>query len=269
MATKKVEEKIGAEELALLDQSYPTQEDGDRLTLPRLGMLSKDIIEETGTGKNKKITVVEAAGTFYTESDLGETNDEGKKVWTREYIKDEEIDVVITFHRKQLRRFDASLEKFISSPFYDTDDQIIPLYLDRQVIKRGTRQQLQSMYPALTQKGKPTSDLKEDIILFVIYKDQLYQLNLSQSSKYEFLNYKKTVNPSTVVTTLGTKEETFGANTYRKLTFKNKELITKSIFEQVKESQTILKNQVQLDAAFMLNSGETTDEEREESLKNF
>lgn len=259
----KKETQLTEAQLAILNESYPVIEENSRLILPRFGMLSKDITEESGTGKNKKITVIQASGTFFTERDLGETDDNGKKKWTREYIDDvEEIDVVITYHRRQLRKYDSSLEKFISSPIYDTSEQIIPLYLDRQVIKRGTEKELQSLYPALTQKGKPTSDLKQDTILYILYNNELFQCNLSQSSKWEFKNYAKKVNPSTVVTIIGSVEETFGDNTYRKMTFTNKRMITSVEFELVNEGQVILKENVKADEKFYLGSGssETSEE---------
>jgi hypothetical protein len=251
----KNKEMLTPEQIEILNNSYPAPEESNRLSLPRFGMLSKDVTESSGTGKNKKITVLEAAGTFFTESDEGEVDEDGKKVWTRKYIDGETVDVQIVYHRRQLRKYDSSLEKYISSPIFDNAEQVIPLYLDKQVIKRGTQAELQKLYPALTQKGKPTSDLREETILYVIYKDILYQANISQSSKWEFKAYCKTVNPSTVITTLGSKEETFGENTYRKMTFKNKRMITSDEFDTVNDNQTLLKETVESDKKFYLSAG--------------
>ena len=247
---------LSAEELAVLDNSYPVSEESNKLSLPRLGMLSKDIVEEKGTGKNKTIKVIESAGTFYTEKDNGAIDPvTKKKVWTKEFIG-EEISVIIAFERKQLRKFDASLNKFISSSVYDSSEQIIPLYLDKQIIKRGTPAQLQSLYPALTQKGKPTSDLKEETILFVLYNGELYQSTLSQSRKWSFTDYKKDINPSKVVTTLSSVEDQFGTNTYRKMTFTQDRFITQEEFDLVNESQNTLKQKVMSDAEYFLKNVE-------------
>jgi len=248
--------KITEAQLAILNEAFPVTGETNRVSLPRFGVLSKDIIETSGAGKNKKITIVQSAGTFYTESDKGEVDEEtGKKVWTKDFIEGETVDVIITYHRRQLRKYDSSLEKFISSPVYDNAEQIIPLYLDKQIIKKGTQAELQACYPALTMKGKPTSDLKEETILYVIYEGVLHQMNLSQSSKWSFKDYSKNVNPSTVITTLGTSEETFGTNTYRKLTFANKCLIDADQFELVSDSQSTLKAVVESDAQLFLGSG--------------
>lgn len=256
MNKKQTTKELTTEQLAVLNEAFPV-EASDKISYPRLGMLSKDIVSESGTGKNKKITVEQAGGTFYTESDQGEISDEGKRIWTKEFIDGETIDVNIVYARKQLRRFDSSLNKFISSPVYDNAEQIIPLFLDKQIIKTGTPAQLQACYPALTLKGKKTSDLKEETILYVLYNGVLHQMNLSQSSKWTFKDYKKSVNPSTVITTLGTVEETFGTNTYRKLTFTSKGLIDSDQFEKVSESQEMLKEVVENDNQLFLASGDS------------
>lgn len=246
--------EITEEQLAVLNESYPVSEPS-RVQLPRFGMLSKDITETLGTGKTKKIKVINAAGEFFTESDEGEVDEDGKKVWTKKFIEGDTVDVQIVYHRRQLRMYDSSLEKFYSTPIFDNGDQVIPLYLDKQVVKKGTQKELQAMWPALTQKGKPSSKLKEDTILFIVYEGVLYQCGLSQSSKWEFKTYAKSVNPSTVITTLGSVEETFGENTYRKMTFTNKRLIDQDEFELVNENQTVLKDQVESDKKFYLASG--------------
>ncbi len=258
--------KLTDEQLAVLAENYPVSDDESRISLPKLRMLAKDITEEVGTGKNKKINVIQAAGEFYTEKDQGDVNEEGKKIWTKHFIDGDSIDVIITFHRYQLRRFDSSLNKFISSPVYDNANQVIPLYLDKQVIKRGTQEQLQAMYPKLTQKGKKSSDLQKTTILYVLYKGETYQFNLSTSSGWEFSTYKKALNPASVVTTLGSKEETFGTNTYRKVTFKNSRMIDSDEFETVKAVQGDLKQAVQTDGQLFLGSGE---EKAEEEFKKF
>ena len=257
MAKQKQEVAVLSEEqLAVLNENYPLSAEDNRQSYPRFGMLSKDLISEEGSGKNKKITILQASGTFYTERDLGEVNAEGKSVWTREYIDAETVPVIIAFHRYQLRKFDSSLNKFISSPIYDNPEQTIPLYLDKQIIKRGTEKMLQDCYPALTQKGKQTSDLKKNTILFVLYNGEMYQLNLGISSGWAFSTYKKGVNPSTVLTTLGSVEETFGTNTYRKMVFVKSRQITPEEFEMVNSTQTNLKEQVERDDSLYLQAGQ-------------
>lgn len=256
-ATK--ETKLTEEQLAVLNESFPVSTDeSSGLKLPRLGMISKNVTEETGTGRNKKIVILQPAGSFFTESDEGEVDAAGKKVWTRHYIEEPTIEGTIVFYRRQLRLFDASLKKYISTPIFDNENQVIPMYLDRKVIKRGTQEQLQSLYPALTLKGIKTSDLKEEAILYVLYDGKLHQMNISQSSKWLFKAYKKSLNPSTVVTEFGSLEDEFGGNVFSKTTFASKGMIAPSSFDTVVEAQNTLKDQVESDEKFYLaGSGQT------------
>jgi len=252
-----MKQKITEKQIATLNEAFPITGETNRISLPRFGMLSKDITEVSGTGKNKKVKIIESAGTFFTESDEGEVNDEGKKIWTKKFIEGETVDVIITYHRRQLRMYDSSLEKFYSTPVYDNATQVLPLYLDKQVVMSGTQAELQAKFPTLTLKGKASSKLKEETILYVLYEKELYQMNLSQSSKWVFKDYAKKVNPSTVLTTLGSVEETFGDNTFSKVTFTNKCLIDGDQFEKVSESQDTLKEVVASDEKLFLASGET------------
>ena len=253
--------EVSAEQLATLNDNFPVVGDTSRVSYPRFGMLSKDIVETSGTGKNKKVKVVQAAGTFFTEKDEGEVNPEtGKKVWTKSFIEGESVNVIIVFHRRQLRMFDASLEKFYSTPIFDNAEQVIPLFLDKKVMATGTQAFLQGKFPALTQKGKPTSSLKEETILYVIYEGEMYQCTLTQSSKWEFKTYTRTCNPSGVVTSLSSVEETFGENTYNKIKFTNKRVVNVEEFDQVSENQQTLVNEVEKDEKILLQSGETAED---------
>jgi len=258
---------LSEEQLAILNGNYPVNEDSGRMILPKFGLLSKDIVEETGSGKNKKIKVIESAGTFYTEKDMGETNEDGKKVWTRKYLSGETVDGIIVYHRYKLSKWDAGLQKFYYTPVYDSAEQVLPLYLDKQIIKRGTEKDLQSLYPKLTAKGKPSSSLDKKTVLYVMYEGELHQLDLSVSAGYEFSSYKRKCNPSTVVTVLSSVEETFGTNAYRKMQFNIKRPISADEFDTAVQSQAIVKSTVESDAKFMLAPGSET--VVEEEVKNF
>lgn len=244
------------EQKALLDNSFPVGDQSNRLSLPKFGMLSKDITEESGTGKNKKIKVIEAAGTFYTESDEGEKNEEGKSVWTKTYLEGETVDLQIVYFRHQLRMYDSSLSKFYSTPIYDNAEQTLPLYMDKQIVKRGTEKDLQAMFPKVTLKGKPGSKLDKKTILYVLWDNKMYQFELSVSSGWEFSTFRKKINPSSVITTLSSTEEQAGSNVYRKINFNIKRPITSDEFDTVAENQTQVKAVVESDSRFLLSSGE-------------
>lgn len=223
------------DQLALLDQSFPVEEENRGPRVPRIGFLSKDVTEESGTGKAKKIKVIESAGTFYKDVESEEVDPSTKKkLWEKQYITDkagepESLDVVIFFNRRQLRMYSDADGVYINSPVYDSPDQKIPLFKGADKIGEGTEAELRAMYPALTKKGKPTSDLDIVKILYFLYEGGIYQMSLSQSSKYAFEAYKRDVKTvSRYVTRMGMSEEmTNGSNVYRHVTFEKHETISK------------------------------------------
>jgi len=202
------------EQLAILRNSYPVEESFQRTLLPRLGMASQDVTE----GKGKAMKVVREAGTFFIEKQTDEKNESGKSIWSSDEIGTE-IDVVILFERKQLRYYDG--EKYTSSPVYDTNDQVLPLFKDKQEVDRGTVTELRTrpIYQGLSAKGKAISKLEENRILYVLYKDEMYQLNIRGTSLYSFLDYKKTVRPNEVVTHLESESKENGAISWNQMTF--------------------------------------------------
>src|SRR3990167_7848291 len=162
-----------------LKSNFPIDPSFERISLPRLAFKSQDMTE----GKGKQMKVVQEAGTFITERQSKEINEEtGKPVWEKTEIG-KEVEGVIVYQRKQLSYYDDSSETYTSSPIYDTDDQIIPLWCNGAEIDSGTSKELKarSEYATTTLKGKPSSKLKDNRILYVLVDDELFQLNLHGS----------------------------------------------------------------------------------------
>lgn len=236
------------DQLAQLKAMYPQEDTYQKIQVPRLGMLAKDVVEESGTGKSKTLTVVNAAGEFYIEHET--TNEAGERVWLKSFIEGDSIDVLVCYNRKQLSMWDDGLGVYTNSPIYDSADDILPLWEGGKEIARGTPAELQARYPSLTQKGKPSSKLKEVKILYVLYEGEPYQVNLSQSSKWEFLDYSKRLNPATVVTTIGSVEETNGSNTYRKMTFTSKGTLNAEQAEKVIGMADMIRSSIEAEKAY-------------------
>ncbi len=246
--TTEIVNQVSAEQLAELKALNPQGDSFQRINVPRLSMLAKDLTEESGTRKNKKIEIIQPAGAFYIEREG--TNEDGERTWDKEYIDGDSIDVLVAFNRKQLSMWDDADKVFTNTPIYDEDTQILPLWKGGKEETRATPKELQALYPALTLKGKPTSKLKEVKILYVVYKDEVYQMNLSQSSKFEFLTYVKGVHPSTVVTTIGSKEQTHGSNTYNVMTFKNAGTVNTEQYEAIKDTATMIRESIEAEKAY-------------------
>ncbi len=190
MATKKntaVANVASDEALAELGSEFPRDPGFQAVMPPRLGMYSQDKTEKVG----KTYKIIQEAGTFYTEQATDETDNDGKKVWAKDELGTD-IEGIILFQRKQLSFYDGV--SFISSPIYDTEDEVMPLWKDRAEIDRGTVAELQSReeYTGVNPRtGKPQSKLEENRILYVLFKKpeeddeyQLFQMNLIEIKRF-------------------------------------------------------------------------------------
>lgn len=235
--------QLSKEQMAILDSSYPIEESQfTRVLLPRLGMVSQDVME--GKGKLKKVTT--EAGTFFTEHQTDEEDENGKKIWKREEIGTE-IEAIILYERKQLSYYDKANEVYTSSPIFDSKDQELPLFKDKVEIDRGTPAELKSRkeYQGVTAAGKPKSNLEDIKILYVLYKDEVYQMNIRGTSMYAFIGYKKTVQPNKVVTRMNSEAKENGAIEWNQMTFENARSITSKeaevVIKHVQEIQTAIE----------------------------
>lgn len=201
--------------LAELNESYPKETGGfTRIQLPRLSFVSQDQTE----GKGKAMVVTAEAGTFFTEKETSEVNEEGKKVWDKKEIGPS-FSGIILYHRYQLSYYDEATEKYTSSPIYDSQDEILPLWSDKKEVAKGTPAELKAKYEFVDKDGKTKSKLKDNRILYVMYGDEVYQLNLHGSSMYSFMKYARTTNPPTVLTTFSSEPQEKGSIQWNMATF--------------------------------------------------
>lgn len=233
-------------QLAALAEMMPKEASAPKLRLPRFGMVSQDVTEETGTGKNKKIEVIAAEGTFFTdrETEEVEIRDDGteKKVWKKEYFEEDTAEGIIIAARKQLRFYDNTTNMFTASPIYDKDDEIIPLFCNREEVARGTAKELKALYPGTTLKGKPTSLLKDEKILYVLRGDELFQMNVRGTSLWSFQAYARKVAPPTVVTVFGSEHMENGSTKWSKTIFTVKRRVTGEEASKIMETISDLKS---------------------------
>lgn len=207
---------MSEEQLELMRESYPVEERANRIILPRLGLYSQDVTE----GKGKTMKVIAEAGMFYTERETDEVNEDGKKVWKKDEIGTK-FEGIILYRRYQLRHYNSADEMYTSSPVYDSKDEVLPLFRDKQEVDKGTPAELQSRkeYQGVSAKGKPISKLEENRILYVLYKDELYQLNLRGTSMYAFLSYARKTLPPSVITRFSSESKEAGTIAWNQMTF--------------------------------------------------
>lgn len=235
LATMPSEEDVNA-----LAQGFPQEAGFSSIQLPRLGMYSQDKFE----GKGKSAKLVQEAGIFFVEKqDEKETqvrNEqtgkvEMKKLWQKEELENE-IELTILYSRKQLKFYDNATQAFISSRVYDNDDDVIPLYTNGAGIASGTPAQLKADYMAEDKRtGKMVSELKETRVLFVLYKGELYQMNIGGSSMFNYFKWVRTTVPPAHLTKLSSEARESGSINWNAMLFENVRGLTKEEVEVVKE----------------------------------
>jgi hypothetical protein len=245
--------KLTDDMLAVLEDSFPTEPAFNRKMLPRIAFVSQDVTE----GKGKTMKVVMEAGTFLIEKQDPEAkevkgkNGKMQKPWVKEEIGTE-IEAIILFERKQLKYYDSDNNKFTSSPVYDTDDQEVPLFCDGQEVDRGLPKDLQAQkkFAGLSAKGKPVSKLENNKILYVLYNNEMFQMNLRGSSMYAYLTYKRQNIPNTVLTKMSSEAKENGSIAWNQMTFEAVRPINTEEFKVVAEHLQDIKSGIEAEKAF-------------------
>lgn len=275
------------EQKAQLQQDYPQEAGMQRIMLPRFGLVSQDITEEVKDPKTKKktINVISEAGSFFTEKQ-GEEEEtievDGKEVKRKKWERTElgtEVEGTIIYQRKQLKYYDESTEEYTSSPIYDTDDEVIPLFLNKKEIARGTPAELKAKYPGTSKtSGKPISLLEDNRILYILIDGEIYQCNLRGSSMYSFFTYgRKTLVPS-VLTKFASEAKEKGSINWNMMTFETIRELAKNEVDFVLGKVGEIKQGIGAEKAFYAQQAGTvqvegeTDEDfakRKKALKDF
>lgn len=254
LSTKALANVANEETLALLQEAYPVEQNANRIILPRLGMLSKDKTEEVGTGRNKKINVLEAAGEFFMEKETEEVDETtGKKAWSHEILGDA-IEGIILFHRKQLSMWDNDTEEFTQSPVYDNENDIIPLWCNKTEVARGTPAELKAKYQFTAEDGKVRSKLRDTRVLYVEYEGEVYQMTVRGSSMFAFFTYSRSVLPNSVITKFSSEPKEKGAIEWNQMTFTPVRKLTQKEAEGVVQKCSEIKQAVTLERAQFNNS---------------
>lgn len=249
-----------AEKLAMLKSNVPTEPTHTRVLLPRIVFKSQDVTEETKVNGKKKVDVITEAGTFLRQSqrkneETGELvldENSGKPIWDTEELGTE-IEGIVAFQRKQLRYFDESTDQATSSPIYDDEEEVIPLFCDRAEVGRGTPAELRAQYPGgKTLKGKDKSLLEDQRVLYVMLDGVLHQMTLRGSSMYSYMDYARKVRPAlpAVLTHFASTEESNGAVSWNKMSFEIVRTLSDKEVDLVLEQQGELKDAIAQEKAF-------------------
>lgn len=269
-------------QIAALTSDFPVEPGFQRRQFPRINYRSQDITEEERVGGKKQLKVVVEAGTFFLEKP--EVDEDGNAVldeetkkpkWSSEELG-QDIEGTIVFYRKQLRYYDEATNSYTSSPVYDTENDVVPLFRDGAEIDRGTPKELMGReeYASVSKKtGKPVSLLEETRVLYVLYAGELYTLPLRGSSKYAFLSYTRKARPSvpSVITHFSSEPKENGGIKWNQMTFDVVRTVSAKEAEIVREVQDDLKNSIIEEKGFFAakEAADPHAEERRQADKEF
>lgn len=240
--------KLDPELLAQLDASYPKEKSRLSIQLKKLGMFSQDVTEKVG----KKIEIINEAGEFYIEQASDELDENGKNVWVKNPIGTS-IEGIVIYKRYQLSFYDDKSETFFSTPVYDGATDIVPLFnnVTKKEVARGTSEELKKLSEFLEVKdGKTVSKLKDNRVLYVLYKDELYQLTIKGSSMYAYMDYEKKIgNPTRYVTAFNSTARENGSIKWNQMTFEGTRSINQEELERAVEEVNKIKAAIAISKA--------------------
>lgn len=236
------------DKLAALKNQFPSDPGYNRIQLPRIVFKSQDVTEEVRVGGKKQIKIITEAGTFLFERETDELDDNGKKKWEQDEIGPT-LEGVIIYQRKQLRMYDETTEEFTSSPIFDEDTEILPLFCNKAEVAKGTPAELKALYKFTDDNGKEKSKLEENRILYVLVNDDLYQLSLRGSSMYSFLTFARKVLVPSVRLTVSSEPKEKGSIKWNQMTFTVKEQLSNQEIDTVLAKIEEIKSAIQAEKA--------------------
>ena len=240
MSNQELTTEVSKDLLAEAAGNMPTDNSFQRIILPRIGMFTQDQTE----GKGKSMVVTAEAGTFYIDAESEETNDEGKKVWAKTELG-KEIEATIIYHRKKLSYWDSSAQEFTSSPIFDTDEDVVPLFKARKEIAKGTPKELKKDYMYVDPRDQKTkSKLQDMVVLYVLYAGNVYQCEIKGTSMYSFKTYSRGVVPPVVLTHFSSEYKESGSINWNQMSFKTLRKLTNEEVVEVVGLQNMIKSSI-------------------------
>lgn len=232
--------EVSSDLVAQAAGNMPVDNSFQRIILPRIGMYTQD--QEEGKGKSKVVTA--EAGTYYIDQETEELNDDGKKVWKKLELGTE-IEATVVYHRKKLSYWDSSAEEFTSSPIYDEDTDIVPLFKARKEIARGLPKDLKKNYMYVDPRdGKNKSKLQDMVVLYILYKGNVYQAEIKGTSMWAFKTYSRNVIPPVVLTQFGSEYKESGSINWNQMKFLTLRKLTEDEVKEVINLQNMIKTSI-------------------------
>lgn len=216
--------------LAALKAAYPQhlEDSYTRTILPQIRFKAKAVLDDEDK-------VVTKAGTFVLVKRSDEKIDD-KYEYVEEVIGTS-ITTQVLFERYRLNFYDSANNAYISSPIFDSKDEIVKLFSAGKQIASGTVAELQAPY-MVEDNGKKKCKLELQKVLYVLYNDQVCEMALSVGNGYAWRTYKSETIVPIVQTVMSSQKTEHGGNKYNAMTFKAGDYLTE---EQAQHNLEIVR----------------------------
>ena len=222
------------EALDALSAMYPQADSYHRNAQSKIVFKSKDIFGDKLNAKGEVIldedeepeqALITKAGTFFADRpDL----EDAKADWVKEKLG-MKIEGHIIYARRRLQMYDGDTEEMTTSPIFDENTEVLPLFKSGEFVASGTPAELKAMYPTTREytdkngekKERKGSLLQEAKILYVVVDGELLELTLRGSSMYSYQDYAKTTLVERTVTGFSSEKREKGSNKWNCMMFES------------------------------------------------
>ncbi len=210
-----------------LRAAYPQHAEDSyiKTVLPQITFKAKAVLDDAG----EKVMI--KAGTFMSKLRSEEQKD-GKYEYTETEIGNK-ITINVLYERYRLSFYDAANEAYVSSPIFDSKEEIVKLFSNGKQIASGTVAELQALPEYLVEEdGKKKCKLQLQKVLYVFHDGQVKELTMSLGNGYVWRKFKQENVVVAINVEVGSEKTENGGNKYNQMTFKNTGWLTEEEAER-------------------------------------
>lgn len=210
-----------------LRNAYPQHAEDNYVknVLPQVTFKAKAVLDDPGE------KVVIKAGTFMSKVRSEEQVD-GKYEYTETEIGNK-ISVNVLYERYRLSYYDSANEAYVSSPVFDSKEELVKLFSNGKQVASGTVAELQAL-PEYTveEDGKKKCKLQLQKVLYVFHNGEVKELAMSLGNGYVWRKFKQDNIVPAIHIEINSEKTENGGNKYNQMVFKNAGWLTEEEAER-------------------------------------
>ena len=228
-----------------LRNAYPQHAEDSyvKTVLPQITFKAKAVLDESG----EKVAI--KAGTF-----MGKVRSEDQKDGKYEYTETPlgtSININVLFERYKLSYYDSANEAYVSSPIFDSKEEIIKLFSAGKLVASGTVAELQSLPEYIVEEdGKKKCKLQLQKVLYVFHDSVVKELTMSLGNGYAWRKFKQENIVPAIHIEVDSKKTENGGNKYNEMTFKNTGWLTEEEAQRNLNLVEDIKNGIKAEKEF-------------------